>query len=107
MQEQTNDMNFADATYSNPDVHLSKPAMFKVVLVNDDYTPIEFVGEVLQNFFHKSQVEAQKITQQINNEGLAICGFYTRDIAETKVGIVNDCAAKSQHPLKCTFEEDM
>lgn len=107
MEDNTSNMNFADATYANPEVHLAKPSMFKVMLVNDDYTPTDFVCQILQKFFRKSQLQAQKLTMQISSDGVAICGFYTRDVAETKVGIVNDFAAKSLHPLKCTFEEDI
>ena len=88
------------------EARVTKPSMYRVKLLNDDYTPIEFVIYVVQKFFHKTYDESMAISLQIHNIGSAICGFYTRDIAETKVGIVNDYARKSQHPLKCTLEEN-
>lgn len=92
---------------AEPEVFLAKPLMYKVVMLNDDFTPMEFVAFILQKFFHKSHEEAISLTSQIHAEGSAICGFYTRDVAETKSGFVNDFARRNQHPLKCTFEEDI
>lgn len=94
------------AAVAEPKKHLSKPAMYKVMLLNDDFTPMDFVVYVVQKFFHKNHEEAMGITAQIHTGGSAVCGFYTKDVAETKVGIVNDFARKNQHPLKCTFEEN-
>lgn len=91
---------------AEPKKHLTKPSMYKVVLMNDDYTPMDFVIYVVQKFFHKSHDEGVGITMQIHTTGSAICGFYTKDVAETKVGIVNDFSRKNQHPLKCTIEEN-
>lgn len=95
-----------DAALAPADIALAKPSMFRVMLLNDNYTPPEFLNYVLQKFFHKPQAEAGRLATQISREGLAVCGFFTRDVAETKVGIVNDHARKCQHPLKCTFEEN-
>ncbi|PIR31906.1 MAG: ATP-dependent Clp protease adapter ClpS [Alphaproteobacteria bacterium CG11_big_fil_rev_8_21_14_0_20_44_7] len=99
-------INYSDTAYAEPEAVLSKPSMYKVVLMNDDFTPMEFVVYILQKFFHKSHEEATGLTLQVHGEGAAVCGFYTRDVAETKAGIVNDFARKSQHPLKCVFEEN-
>ena len=106
-EEERNHYNMSDAAIAPQDMTLAKPSMYKVLLLNDDYTPVEFVSHVLQKFFHKPQIEASKLCMQIHREGIAVCGFFTRDVAETKVGIVNDQARKSHHPLKCTFEEEV
>lgn len=98
--------HFSDTGFADPQITLSKPSMYKVILLNDDYTPMDFVSLILEKFFNKMSVEANSLTSQIHSDGAAVCGFYTRDIAETKVGIVNEFARQSQHPLKCTFEED-
>ena len=92
-------------TVSEPKKRLVKPSMYKVRLMNDDFTPLDFVSYVVQKFFNKNADESARITSQIQKTGSAICGLYTKDVAETKVGIVNDYARKSQHPLKCTLEE--
>ena len=89
-----------------PKHRVTKPSMYKVQLLNDDFTPIDFVIYTVQKFFHKTHDDALGIALQIHKSGSAVCGFYTRDVAETKVGIVNDYARKAQHPLKCTFEEN-
>jgi len=106
-ETERNHFNMSDAALAPQDVTLAKPSMYKVLLLADDYTPTDFVQTVLQKFFHKPQIEAAQLTTQIRAEGLAVCGFFTRDVAETKVGIVNDQARKSHHPMKCTFEEDI
>ncbi len=94
------------AVVAEPKKHITKPVMYKVMLLNDDFTPMDFVVYVTQKFFHKTHDEALALTMQIHNSGAAVCGFYTKDVAETKVGIVNDFARKNQHPLKCTLEEN-
>ena len=94
------------AIVAEPKRHITKPSMFKVVLLNDDYTPMDFVIYVVQKFFHRTHDDALSIAMQIHTTGAAVCGFYTKDVAETKVGIVNDFARKNQHPLKCTLEEN-
>tara|TARA_Y100000590_G_C15738439_1_gene1019385 strand:+ start:540 stop:881 length:342 start_codon:yes stop_codon:yes gene_type:complete len=82
-----------------------KPSMYKVVLFNDDYTPMEFVVYILQKFFNKSQDEATKIMLHVHQKGIGICGIYTYEIAETKSNLVVDYAKKNQHPLQCTIEK--
>lgn len=83
-----------------------KPAMYKVVLLNDDYTPMEFVVVVLERFFGKSQEEATQIMLHVHRRGIGICGVYPYEIAETKVTQVIDFALKNEHPLQCMLEKD-
>lgn len=75
--------------------------MFQVIMLNDDYTPMEFVVEVLQRFFHKSPEEATQIMLAVHTKGSAVCAVYTKDIAETKSALVNQYARECQHPLMC------
>lgn len=84
---------------------LKKPPMFKVVLLNDDYTPMEFVVEILQIFFGLNKEAATRIMLAVHTQGKGICGVYSRDVAETKVAQVNDYSRQHQHPLLCTMEE--
>jgi ATP-dependent Clp protease adaptor protein ClpS len=83
-----------------------KPAMYKVVLLNDDYTPMEFVVIVLERFFGKSQEEATQIMLHVHRRGIGICGVYPYEIAETKVTQVIDLARENEHPLQCMLEKD-
>ncbi len=83
-----------------------KPSMYKVLLLNDDYTPMEFVVHVLERFFAKSQEDATRIMLHVHNHGVGICGVYTYEVAETKVSQVVDFARQNQHPLQCTMEKD-
>ncbi|MDP7396477.1 MAG: ATP-dependent Clp protease adapter ClpS [Lentisphaeria bacterium] len=83
-----------------------KPRMFKVVLHNDDYTPMEFVIMVLEAVFNKTQEDAVHIMLSVHNQGIGVCGIYTADIAETKVAKVGDLAAVHEYPLKCTMEPE-
>jgi ATP-dependent Clp protease adaptor protein ClpS len=83
-----------------------KPSMYKVLLLNDDYTPMEFVVHVLERFFRKSQEEATKIMLHVHQRGVGICGVYPYEVAESKVTQVVDFARKHQHPLQCTLEKD-
>ena len=83
-----------------------KPAMYKVLMLNDDYTPMEFVVHVLERFFQKSREEATRIMLQVHQKGIGICGVYTREIAESKVRQVSAFAQEHQHPLQCTLEPE-
>lgn len=83
-----------------------KPSMYKVLLLNDDYTPMEFVVHVLERFFFKSREEATEIMLSVHRRGIGICGVYTYDIAETKVTQVMEFSRKHQHPLQCTMEKE-
>lgn len=84
---------------------LKKPPMYKVLLLNDDYTPMEFVVEILETFFAMGREKATRIMLHVHTKGQAVCGVYTRDVAETKVMQVNDYSRQNQHPLMCTMEE--
>lgn len=83
-----------------------KPSMYKVLLLNDDFTPMEFVIHVLERFFHKSREEASKIMMHVHSRGVGIAGVYTYEVAETKVDQVMVLARKHEHPLQCTLEKD-
>lgn len=84
---------------------LKAPPLFKVVLLNDDYTPMDFVVVVLQQFFSKTREQATEVMLKVHNEGVGLCGVYPRDIAETKVEQVVAFARQHQHPLQCVMEE--
>jgi len=83
-----------------------KPSMYKVLMLNDDYTPMEFVVHVLERFFNKNREEATRIMLHVHTRGVGICGVYTYEVAETKVTQVMDLARQNQHPLQCTIEKD-
>ncbi len=83
-----------------------RPSLYKVLLLNDDYTPMEFVVLVLQRFFGKSAEEATRIMLQVHQKGVGVCGIYTYEIAETKVAQVIEFARQHQHPLQCTMEKE-
>jgi ATP-dependent Clp protease adaptor protein ClpS len=82
------------------------PAMYKVLLINDDYTPMEFVVKTIQRFFNKSLEQATQIMLQVHTKGMGVCGVYPKDIAETKMNQVINYARESQHPLQCLIEPD-
>lgn len=82
-----------------------RPSMYRVLLLNDDYTPMEFVITILQTFFNKDAQEATQIMLQVHHNGVGECGVYTYEIAETKVSQVMDHARKNQHPLQCIMEK--
>lgn len=82
-----------------------QPPLYKVVMLNDDYTPMEFVVEVLQTYFRMTRDKAVQIMLQVHTQGRAVAGIFTRDIAETKVQQVNHYARQQQHPLLCQMEE--
>lgn len=84
---------------------LKRPRLYKVVLLNDDYTPMEFVVHVLELFFGMNREKATQIMLHVHTRGKGVCGVYTYDIAETKVAQVNDYSREHQHPLMCTLEE--
>ena len=84
---------------------LKPPSMYKVILLNDDYTPMEFVVQVLEDFFGMNREKATQVMLHVHRLGRGVCGIYTRDIAETKVSQVNDHSRTHQHPLLCTMEE--
>src|SRR5215831_7391472 len=83
-----------------------KPSMYKVLLLNDDYTPMEFVVHVLERFFGKSREDATRIMLHVHHRGVGICGVYTYEVAETKVAQTIEFARRHQHPLQCTMEKE-
>ncbi len=80
------------------------PPMYQVILLNDDYTPMEFVVDVLQRFFSKNQEEATRIMLQVHHEGKGVCGVYTQDVAASRIAQVSRYARSRQHPLQCAIE---
>ena len=86
-------------------VRTKKPSMYKVLMLNDDYTPMEFVVIVLQKFFSMTREKATQVMLKVHREGMGICGIYPRDVATTKVEQVVGYARKHQHPLQCVMEE--
>lgn len=83
-----------------------RPSMYRVLMLNDDYTPMEFVVHVLEKVFNKSREEATEIMLQVHHRGVGICGIFTFEVAETKAGQVMDLARRNQHPLQCTIEKE-
>jgi ATP-dependent Clp protease adaptor protein ClpS len=83
-----------------------KPSLYKVLLLNDDYTPMEFVVHVLERFFAKPREEAVQIMLHVHRRGVGVCGVYTFEVAETKVAQVIELARRHQHPLQCTMEKE-
>jgi len=83
-----------------------RPSLYKVLILNDDYTPMEFVVHVLERFFNKGREEATRIMLHVHHKGVGICGVYTYEVAETKVTQVMDFSRQHQHPLQCTMEKE-
>lgn len=83
-----------------------KPAMYKVLLLNDDYTPMEFVVHILERFFSKNRQEATDVMLHVHRRGVGICGIFTYEVAETKVAQVMDFARANEQPLQCTMEKE-
>ena len=83
-----------------------RPSLYKVLLLNDDYTPMDFVVYVLERFFNKQSEEANRIMMHVHQKGVGICGVYTYEVAETKVAQVTNFARQHQHPLQCTMEKE-
>lgn len=98
------DRELGVATKAKPKT--KKPSMYRVLLLNDDYTPMEFVVLVLEHFFQKSREEATRIMLHVHNYGVGVCGVYPYDVAETKVAQVMDLARRNEHPLQCTMERE-
>lgn len=94
-----------DSVISEPRTAKPKPpSMYKVILLNDDYTPMEFVVDVLQRFFNKSREQATQIMLKVHTDGAGVCGVYPHGIAETKTNQVMNYAQEHQHPLQCVME---
>jgi len=89
-----------------PKPKTKKPSMYKVLLLNDDYTPMEFVIHILESFFGKNRQEATDIMLHVHRRGVGICGIFTYEVAETKVAQVMDFARNNEQPLQCTMEKE-
>lgn len=87
-------------------VRTKKPSMYRVLILNDDYTPMEFVVLILERFFSKSREQATRIMLHVHQKGVGVCGVYTYEVAETKVAQVMDLARRNEHPLQCTMEKE-
>ncbi|MBF0415735.1 MAG: ATP-dependent Clp protease adapter ClpS [Magnetococcales bacterium] len=101
-QDTSNDTD----TISRSDSKTREPSLYKVILLNDDFTPMDFVVELIMKHFRKSLQEATQIMLNVHYQGQGLCGLYPRDIAETKVFEVNSHARQSGHPLKCLMEQN-
>lgn len=99
-----NDIDVGDTAVETAKPKLKKPRMYRVIINNDDYTPMEFVVHILQVFFNLTHEKAQDVMLNVHQKGKGICGVYTRDIAATKVDQVNDYSKQNQHPLLTTME---
>lgn len=89
-----------------PRTKTKKPSMYKVLLLNDDYTPMEFVVHILERFFSKNRQEATDVMLHVHRRGVGICGIFTYEVAETKVAQVMDFARANEQPLQCTMEKE-
>ena len=87
-------------------VRTKKPSMYRVLILNDDYTPMEFVVLILERFFNKSREQATRIMLHVHQKGVGVCGVYTYEVAEPKVAQVMDMARRNEHPLQCTMEKE-
>ena len=107
-ENDNNDMydGFSPDTLLKPKPKTKKPNMYKVILLNDDYTPMDFVIRVLEKFFAKTREEATEIMLHVHRRGVGICGIYTYEVAETKVMQVMDFARAQEQPLQCTMEKE-
>ena len=105
MSKQDKFTDIDDQTKIQTKEKLKKPSLYKVLLLNDDYTPMEFVIFLLQKFFHKNNDEAAKIMLHVHQNGVGVCGVFPYEIAETKVIQVLETAKKNDHPLQCTMEK--
>lgn len=99
-----NPMHDDGLTVEESKPELKRPPLYNVVLLNDDYTPMEFVVHVLEYFFSMPREAATRVMLKVHTEGKGVCGTYTREIAETKVAHVNEYSRENQHPLLCTME---
>lgn len=105
MAEHTKHDHEGGTTVQESKPELKRPPLYRVVLLNDDYTPMEFVVEVLERFFGMDRSRATQVMLHVHTRGKGVCGVYSRDIAETKVEQVNTFSRQHQHPLMCMMEE--
>ena len=105
MSEGDKYIDFEEHTKVETKKKLQKPSLYKVLLLNDDYTPMEFVVMVLEKIFNKKQEEATQIMLHVHKNGIGVCGTFTYEVAESKCKSVMDMAKKNEHPLQCTMEK--
>jgi len=105
MSERPDNRNDEGLALKEAKPKLKRPPLFKVILINDDYTPMEFVVHVLEIFFSRDRETATRIMLEVHTRGKGVCGIYTHEIAETKVSQVNSYSRENQHPLLCTMEK--
>jgi len=105
MADERKHSNADDLTVEESKPKVKRPPLYKVILLNDDYTPMEFVVQVLEKFFGLGREKATQIMLHVHTRGKGVCGVFTREIAETKVSQVNEYSRRHQHPLLCTMEE--
>ncbi len=98
------DEHGGDTAVETAQPKLKKPRMYRVIINNDDYTPMEFVVHVLENFFAMDRAKATRVMMDVHNSGKGVCGLFTRDTAETKIMQVNSYSKKNEHPLLCSME---
>ena len=106
MSEHTDNEHDGGLTVQELKPELKPPNMYKDMLLNDDYTPMDFVIEVLESFFRMQREQATRVMMSVHSKGVGVCGVFTRDIAETKVSQVNEFSRNNQHPLLCAMEEN-
>jgi ATP-dependent Clp protease adaptor protein ClpS len=104
--ENPNDGNPTTGVVVRSRPKVKQPSLYKVIMLNDDYTPMEFVVMVLEKCFNRAHEEAVKIMLHVHQKGVGICGVYSYEVAETKVAQVMDLAREHQHPLQCTLEKE-
>jgi len=97
---------YDDEVLTEDKTEVKEPPMYKVILHNDDYTPMDFVVLILMTFFNHTEEDASRIMYLVHNTGIGICGKFTKEVAETKVSLVSNHAKKQGHPLKCTMEKE-
>lgn len=105
MPDQTDHHLDDDLAVQEAKPKLKRPPLYKVILINDDYTPMDFVVHVLESFFAIDRENATRIMLEVHTRGKGICGVFTHEIAETKVSLVNNYSRENRHPLLCTMEK--
>ena len=105
MSEKTDNLNGDSLALQEAKPRLKRPPLYKVVLINDDYTPMEFVVHILEIFFGLGREESTRIMLEVHTKGKGVCGIFIHEIAETKVSQVNIYSRENQHPLLCTMEK--
>jgi ATP-dependent Clp protease adaptor protein ClpS len=105
MSDETDNNYDDDLAVQEAKPRLKRPPLYKVILINDDYTPMDFVVHILESFFSIDRENATRIMLDVHTNGKGVCGLFTHEIAETKVSQVNEYSRENQHPLLCTMEK--